>query len=562
MKIFHLCHPYITQYRWKLTIYITIILVATTITLLSPHILGDFLDTLIAGTDITSVLYFCAIFGGLNVLRILLGYITSIIYVKMQTQMGYDLNMYIVRHVQGLSLSYSNNQDSAYLNQRINNDANSLIIFCITILQNIITNVIMFIVPFVILLTMNWFVAVLLMVFLVIYMTLYVVFKKPLYNASFAFKEAQSKFFSNLYDQLKYIKLIKINSIQPEMNKRADKGFGGLLTTAVHNQKVNYLYSGLDGFITTLAQIALFVVGGIQILAGNFTIGMFTIFSSYFSMMLGSSRYFFNLGASYQRVLVAYDRIMEVLNQKAECNGDVVLDDIYAIELKNLEFVYSNACNADVNHANLISNKKTIQNFNTTFKKGKIYCIAGENGAGKSTLINLIMGMYIDEYLGSITYNGIDIKNIDMQKARKNLFGFAEQEPVLINDTILYNLTFEDGEDGEENPSTHHQDLATHLHTLNLQDFITKNTLNLTINDKNTNTSGGEKQKISILKVLMKNPAVMIFDEPTSALDVETSGRFMGYLQKIKTDKIIILITHDEGVKGWCDEVVRIEQFK
>lgn len=114
-------------------IYISIILLTTAITILSPYILGDFLDTLIIGADISSVLRFCAIFGGLNVLRILMGYITSIIYVKTQTQMAYDLNMDAVKHVQNLSLSYSNQQDSAYLSKRTNNDANSLITFCITI---------------------------------------------------------------------------------------------------------------------------------------------------------------------------------------------------------------------------------------------------------------------------------------------------------------------------------------------------------------------------------------------------------------------------------------------
>ena len=552
MKIFYLCQKYLIQYRYQLIIYIAITLISTAITILSPYILGDFLDTLITGADITSVLRFCAVFGGLNILRILMGYATSIIYVKVQTKMGYDLNMSVIKHVQSLSLSYFNKQDSAYLNQRINNDANNLIIFCITILQSIITNVIMFIVPFVVLLAMNWFVAVLMIAFLALYMTLYIVFKKPLYKASFAFKEAQSKFFSCLYDQLKYIKLIKINSIQQETNKKAYEGFAGLIKATVNNQKINYLFSGLDGFITTLAQIALFVIGGIQILDGNFTIGMFTIFSSYFNMMIGSSRYFFNLGASYHKVLVSYDRIVEIFGYKAETNGEQTLVDIQKIELNNIAFSY------DVNP----SKPKPLNNLTSTFKKGKIYAITGENGTGKSTLINLIMGMYINEFSGNISYNGINIKDIDMQRARKTLFGFAEQEPMLINDTIWYNLTFEDSnkfESIKESPANpKYKALRSHLQTLNMMDFVSEYTLNLKINDKNTNTSGGEKQKISILKVLLKDPVVMIFDEPTSALDWETSAKFMRHLQQIKESKIIIIITHDNAVEQFCDETISL----
>ena len=554
MKIFRLCKPYIVNYRLRLTIYIAIALVSTAISILSPYILGDFLDALVSGANMSSVLRFCLVFGGLNVLRILMSYATSILFIKMQTKMGYDLNMATIKYVQSLSLSYINRQDGAYLNKQINSDAVALVIFCITISQSIVTNAIMFIVPLVILLAMNWFVAVLLMAFLIVYVTLYFIFKDPLFKANFAFKEAQSKFFSNLNDQLKYIKLIKLNSIQPEMYKRADKGFVGLLSASVHSQKINYLYSGLDGFITTLAQIALFVIGGIQILTGNFTIGMFTIFSSYFSMMIGSSRYFFNLGANYQRVLVSYDRVAEILKQKLEHNGDLVLDDVQRIELRDVNFSYNSYVTKDDRSG---STRKILSNFSATFEKGKTYCISGENGSGKSTLISLIMGMYIDEYQGSIAYNGIDIKDIDMKKARRELLGVAEQETVLVNDTILYNLTFED----ECLQDSISQALLPYTQALNMQDFIT-NTLDLTINDSNTNTSGGEKQKVSILKVLLKNPTVMIFDEPTSALDAEATDRFMNHLQRVKADKLIILITHDEIVKARCDEIIYVSRQK
>jgi len=546
-----------------------ITLSTTAIALVTPQILGNFLDVLVSGGDLVYVLRFCAVFGGLSILRIILGYAASVIYVKIQTKAGYDLNMDAIKHVQNASLSYSEKQDAAYLNQRINNDANNLIIFCITILQNVMTNAVMLIVPFVVLIHMNWMIALLLMIFLVVYILSYSIFKKPLYKANFAFKEAQSKFFAHMYDQFKYIKLIKINSIQSEINQRADISFDGLFFSAVRKQKISHLYSGLDGFITTLAQITLFVVGGIQILSGNFTIGMFTIFSSYFNMMLGAGRYFFNLGANYQNTLVAYNRIEEVFEQRLESYGNIAVNDIQKIEIENISFSYANKTLLDqkCDTESLIApknpnttNENILNNFSTTFEKGKIYCISGENGTGKSTLISLIMGMYINEIEGSIRFNGVNIKEIDMPKIRRTLFGFAEQEPTLINDTIWYNLTFEEATDGYESNKhdVKYESLTTPLQTLNMTDFIEKNTLNLIINDKNSNTSGGEKQKIAILKVLTKDSPVMIFDEPASALDAQTNDRFMRYLQQAKRGKIIILISHDEEVKRLCDEVVRL----
>jgi len=473
----------------------------------------------------------------------------------------------------------------------------------------------MLIVPFMILLTMNWLIAVLMVAFLAIYTTLYFAFKKPLYNAGFAFREAQAKYFSKLLEQLKFIKIIKINSIQPQMNMRAESSFMDFKDKVIHNQKINYLYSGLDGFISTIAQIALFVIGGIQILAGNFTIGMFTIFTSYFGMMLGASRYFFGLGASYQNVLVSYNRIKEVFDQKQESCGEKIIGDISKIEVRDVSFSYDtydesgeeadsdsqklfhhsdstkhvHNCNSlgpfrDSNSPKPFHAKRAINSFGAEFLKGKMYAIAGANGAGKSTLINLMLGMYIDEYEGSITYNGIDIRSIDMLAARRNLIGFAEQEPLLITDTIRYNLNFMDVCNGESisrrsqnsdsrsgksdiNDADCYKELALDcdslmefIKILNMKDFIHQHTMDFEINESNTNTSGGEKQKIAILKVLCKNPAVMIFDEPTSALDAETAKQFLEHLHRLKKDKIIILITHDETAKGYCDEVVIIEK--
>jgi len=588
MKPFIFCQKYLKQHKLQLTAYVIITLASTAVAILSPYIIGTFLDNLIEGADIGVILHFCIIFGGLNLLRIIKNYVVSIMYVKMSAQMSYDLNMDVTKHIQKLSLSYINSKDIAYLSQRVSSDSGSLIGFCITILQSVLTNAVMLVVPFVLLLTMNWMIAVLLISFLIVYVAVYFVFKRPLYNAGLAFRESQGKFFSGLFEQLKLIKLIKVNSIQPQINKRADEVFADFKKKSVHNQKVSYLYSGLDGIVSTVAQILLFVVGGLQVLAGNFTIGMFTIFTSYFNMMLGSSRYFFGLGASYQHTLVSHDRISSIMDLEPESHGVKVIDDVNEIELRDLSFSYTeispesveiysaddlNTLSAlcDIPSELAASTKKVITNISTTFKKGKMYAVYGSNGAGKSTLINLIMGLYINEYDGQILYDGADIRHIDMTSVRRNILGFAEQEPTLIKDSIWYNLKFQDVSTADMNISTSSNTsigtdvnkdkaLDKHIQTLGMQDFVSRNSLDFSINEDSTNTSGGEKQKISILKVLYKNPTVMIFDEPTSALDVDTTKRFIEYLQYVKKDKIIIVITHDGYIKGCCDEIVRMSQ--
>ncbi|MPN30036.1 hypothetical protein SDC9_177493 [bioreactor metagenome] len=129
----------------------------------------------------------------------------------------------------------------------------------------------------------------------------------------------------------------------------------------------------------------------------------------------------------------------------------------------------------------------------------------GCNGKGKTTLVNLIIGLNQD-YSGNIFYNNVNIEDLDLYYMRKNLFGITEQEPNLINDSIRNNLTFGDSSLSDET-------IKKYISNLGISSFILDlpNKLDYEISDKNSNISGGEKQKISLLKAFVKNPDIIIF---------------------------------------------------
>jgi len=526
-------------------VYILLTVSTVAVSIASPYIIGSFLDNMIEGADVYVIVYFALMFGGLNLFRLLKNYISSIIAVSLQTQISFNINKHVYKHIQNLSVSYINNQDASYLTQRINADAVNVINFCLTVLQGVVINVITLIVPFMILLSMNTAVALVLIVFLAVYMFVYLCFKKPLYNAGVAVRETQSTFFSKLYSQLFYVRFLKINAIQSEINQRAEHSFIDMKRAAIHAQKVNYLFNSADGFISIIAQIMLFVFGGIQILSGHFTIGMFTIFTSYFNMMLGAGRYFFNLSAGYQGSLASLARIEEILNEAPESVGDIRFEDVHKIDMENLCFAYKNNDVSD-------TVKPIISNINKSLMKGNIYALVGSNGVGKSTLVDLMVGLYRDEYQGSILYNGQCLRSVDMTYVQRALIGFAEQEPLMLKDTIAYNVNL-----NKKDMAVHRQ-LDFYVDLLGMQSFIAKHGWGYVINDKSSNTSGGEKQKIAILRILLKDPKIMIFDEPTSALDAATTNKLIHYLQSIKHDKIIIIITHDEHIKTQCDTIIKM----
>ena len=455
----------------------------------------------------------------------------------MQVEMGYELNKDIVFHVQNLSLTYIQRQDSVFLSQNINTDSNNLIIFCLTIIQNFLTNALMISIPFFIVLFISPRICIVNIVFLTIYIILYIIFRKPLYKHAFMFKESQSKFFTSLHQQLKKMKFTKLHSAEQVLHDKLKSDFCSLRLGVIEFQKINCLFNSLDNIVLTLSQISFYLLGGLQILAGELTIGMYTIFTTYFSMMINSIRYFFNIGKSYQEALVSYDRIINILNQKTETNGSVQIDKIDKIDIQNLSFSYGE--------------KEIIKNLNMTFTKGKIYGIKGGNGTGKTTLINLLLGLYIDEKKGVVLYNGIDISKLDMKKIRRNLIGVSEQEPVMLNSTIDQNLTL------SREPLNNYK-LEKYIKLLHLEQCINKNGLDFVIND-NSNISGGEKQKLSIIRVLLKEPDIMVFDEPTSALDMKSAKCFSDYLLKVRDNRIIIIITHESQLMEICDVIYNLD---
>src|SRR5690606_26862538 len=125
--------------------------------------------------------------------------------------------------------------------------------FCLTTLQGIVTNFILIIVPFVILLVSNRLITVLMVGFMFVYIALYLGLRGWLYRVGLIFKESQAKLQAKLYEQLRHIKLIKVNSVQPEMNSRAEESFADFRVKAIRSQRANFIYSSLDGIISTLA---------------------------------------------------------------------------------------------------------------------------------------------------------------------------------------------------------------------------------------------------------------------------------------------------------------------
>lgn len=182
-----------------------------------------------------------------------------------------------------------------------------------------------------------------------------------------------------------------------------------------------------------------------------------------------------------------------------------------------------------------------------------LYGISGANGVGKSTLLEILLGMYPDDTTGSVLYNGIDQLEIDRYALRVKNIGVAEQEPPILEDTIEANLMLlSPGQDTDK--------VNKYIDALGLREMVSMapNGLETILDECRQNISGGEKQKIAIIRLLLQNPSVMLLDEPTSALDRASRSALIEILQQKKRDHIVIVVSHDSDLLEACDAVIEL----
>jgi len=516
--------------------------VSWVIAMILPYLSGKYIDLLVHIKNKSDIYFYTKLILLLGILNCFVSYLKSIIYAKLNNKTVNCMNMYLIEHIKRLPVSFFKNTNSVYIVQRIMSDSNEIISFTINEVIALVMNIVTCMAAFMIMYKLNMKVASMLLIVIPVYLVIYKTFKNKLYLVRKNYLEKHNEFVSSMNQQLNKVMFIKFNSLFDFMENKIKVVFQEYFSHIVKFTKVTYLYGNIGQAVDSIANVLLFLYGGIEIYKGNLSVGEFTIINLYFNMAFEAIQYILKFGSTYQKSLVSYDRVNELLQIKEEINGYKELLDIKAIHLENVEFSYS-------------EKQKILNDFNYNFEKGNIYSIKGVNGSGKSTLIKVILGIE-QNYKGNIFFDESDLKDVNMYQLRKKTIGITEQEPTLLNDTLKNNLILNNSR------AISDDEIMTYCKKLGLCNLIDslEDGLETTIDENNSNISGGEKQKISIIKALLKKPNIIILDEPSSALDVNSINNLKDILFDLKENSIIIIISHDEKMLGFADKILNITE--
>ncbi|VEE11970.1 putative ABC transporter ATP-binding/permease protein [Streptococcus anginosus] len=311
-------------------------------------------------------------------------------------------------------------------------------------------------------------------------------------------------------------------------------------------QEVGFKASFISGLmmpilnaISDLTYLLVAVVGGLQVISGQLTIGNMQAFVQYVWQVNQPIQNLTQLAGQLQSAKSSLDRVFQVLDEPDEVTDakERLEHDLTGqVSFKHVDFQY-------------VENKPLIRDFNLEVKPGEMVAIVGPTGAGKTTLINLLMRFY-DVTAGSISVDGHDIRNLSRQEYRKQ-FGMVLQDAWLYEGTVKENLRF-----GNLNATD--EEIVEAAKAANVDHFI--RTLpggyNMEMNQESSNISLGQKQLLTIARALLADPKILILDEATSSVDTRLELLIQKAMKNLMQGRTSFVIAHRLSTIQEADKIL------
>ncbi len=296
---------------------------------------------------------------------------------------------------------------------------------------------------------------------------------------------------------------------------------------------------------SSIGPMLLYLVGGILMMQedSTITVGDITVFVALLSKIYMPVNQLLNVQVNWIRSMALFSRIFAYFDMDVEIKNApdalVPSESRGEVTFNNVSFSYN-------------PERQILKDVSFSLPNGKCLAIVGPSGSGKSTLINLIPRLY-DVSGGEVLFDGVDVRKLDLAFLRGNI-GIVSQETYLFNGTVRDNLLY-------AKPDATEAELIEACKTANIWNFISTQDagLDTVVGNRGLKLSGGEKQRISIARVLLKDPALLIFDEATSALDSISESKIQEAIEPLIKSRTSILIAHRLSTILAADEILVIK---
>lgn len=457
-----------------------------------------------------------------------------------------DMRQELFAHYQKLPFSFFDGQKTGQLMSRLTNDLLNLAELYHHGPENLVIYGIQFFGSFVILLTINWKLTLVICAFLPVMALYSSIFYKKQQNAYRVSREQIADVNARVEENLSGIRIVKsfVNE-QMEVAKfkqENDRFYRGRSRIYAHEA---LYFAVIEKFFTQLITVAIVITGGFWISQGSLDIGNLLTFILYAVYLTGPVPKLAFMVQQYQEGLSGYRRFREIVDlvppmQDAE-NAKELLVTEGRVTFKDVSFRYNE------------EQDYVLKNINLEVSPGETVAIVGHSGIGKTTLCALLPRFY-EANSGEIHIDGTDIRTVTQHSLRQKI-GVVRQEMFLFSGTVLENILY-------GKPDATRDEVIEAAKKANAHDFIMElsNGYETNIGQRGVRLSGGQQQRLSIARVFLKNPPILIFDEATSALDYASEQAVLDSLKTLSKGRTTLIIAHRESTTQYADRILALTE--
>ena len=535
---------YLTPYWKQMLLVILAIFVSSTFKLMPSVLTGRIIDEGLIGRDMNAlirlILLSLAVTLGANLIGVFESYLNSWI----AQHITYDMRNSMYCHLQEMSQRFFTTNNQGDIITRMTSDIDGVQRVITNTLTDILSNSITLIVAVVVMYRQNWLLATL----GILIVPLFVIPTRTAGRTRWSLtRESQecSDEINGILNETMSVSgqlLVKLFGREDREYERYRAANEKMINLNIRESMAGKWFMVILNTTSSVGPMLLYLAGGILMMRYNsdITVGDITVLVGLLGQMYRPVNQLLNIQVDWIRSMAMFTRIFEYYDMPAEIQNapDAVIPDSTdgSVVFDHVEFYYE-------------PDRQILKDVSFRLKSGDCIAIVGPSGSGKSTMINLIPRLY-DAVSGTITFGGIDVKKLDLHFLRDHV-GIVSQETYLFNGTIRDNLLYARSDATE-------QELIAACKKANIYDFISSQEkgLDTMVGNRGLKLSGGEKQRISIARVLLKDPALLIFDEATSALDSISEQKIQEAIEPLIQSRTSILIAHRLSTILAADEIL------
>ncbi len=556
---------YAGPYRRDLAMFIGLVILAAIAGVATPVLAGDIVNVISSDAGTTgAVIRLASIIAGLALFDALMSLAQRWYSARIGEGVIYDLRTQVYEHVQQMSIAFFTRAQTGALVSRLNSDVLGAQRAFTSILSGVISNVVGLVLTVGVMLTLSWQITLMSLILLPVFIFPARIVGRRLQKITREGYDLNASMNATMTERFNVsgAQLVALFG-RPAQEAESFRGRAGRVRDiGIVSAMYGRIFFVALTLVASLAAALVYGVGGVLAVQGQLDAGTVVSLALLLSRLYGPLTALSNIRVDVMSALVSFDRVFEVLDLspgiEERADARKLRAGSRSVEFDDVHFTYPSG--EEVSLASLediaVIDSKTqtpvLHGVSFSAEPGDLIALVGQSGAGKTTIANLIPRLY-DVNSGAVLIGGIDIRQVTLQSLRARI-GMVTQDAHLFHDTIRANLAY-------ARPEATDQEMLAAVRDAQLTGLLESlpDGLDTVVGDRGHRLSGGEKQRMAIARLLLKQPDIVILDEATAHLDSESEAAVQLALESALTGRTSVVIAHRLSTIRRADQILVVE---